>query len=289
MTGPNIIDYFGGSQSTQFKLERPGGLDDRTWKAIGDLVARLNSAIAARDLELVVGCAKELAEAVAKIVLVARGVPVASAARFPDVLTSAHAALDRQPGRGLASDVQVRNIAQGAKSVASQLPELRNKYGTGHGRSVAPEVAEEIALVAVDGALLWVRWALRRLHHVIKGRPDLLIRDLESGTFYRGDLAERLAAARLNEQSVGDQHLVGFNVARRAMRETFLVMNEGVEACTESIDFERWPTGYRSGLLNGLFLTSDGLIDASPWSVHQAALLLRTSGDALAQEVFALA
>lgn len=207
----------------------------------------------------------------------------------PGVLSSAHAALDRQPGKGLAADARIRNIAQGAKTVASQLPELRNKWGTGHGRAVAPEVADELALVAVDGVLLWVRWALRRLHHLIKGRPDLLIRDLEGATFYRGNLAERPAVACLAEHEETDQYQVGFHIARRALRGTFLIMEEGVEACTESADLDRWPLGYRIGLLNGLLLTEDGLIDATPWSIKQAALLLQTSADKLTDAIAELA
>jgi hypothetical protein len=289
MTGRGAAAYFGGAPTTPFRLERPDGLDAAAWAAIEQVLARLNTAIGAGDLELVIGCAKELAESVAKVVLVARGTTVASGATFPDVLSSAHVALDRQPGNGLAADAQIRNIAQGAKTVASQLPELRNKYGTGHGRAVAPEVADELALVAVDGALLWVRWALRRLHHLIKGRPDLLIRDLEGATFYRGDLAERLAAARLAEHDEADQYQVGFHIARRALRDTFLVMEEGVVACTESPDLDRWPLGYRIGLLNGLFLTADGLIDATPWSIKQAALLLQTSADKLTDAIAELA
>lgn len=289
MPGRGAGTYFGGESSAPFRVERPDGLDDAAWVAIDLTLTRLNAAIAASDLQLVVGCAKELTESVAKVVLVARGNTVASSAAFPEVLNSAHAALDRQPGRGLASDAQIRNIAQGAKSVASQLPELRDKYGTGHGHAVAPEVVDELALVAVDGALLWVRWALRRLHHLIKGRPEALIRDLDGATFYRGDLAERLAAARLVKQQEADQYMVGFAVARRAMRDTFLVMEEGVEACTESTDLERWPVGFRVGLLNGLFLTADGLIDATPWSAKQAALLLQTSGNELTDAAAELA
>lgn len=289
MTAHGPAAYFGGVSSVAFQLDRPDGLDDEAWGAIDQALGRLSTATGLGDLPHVIGCAKELVESVAKVVLVTRGNTVASGAKFPDVLNNAHAALDRQPGQGLAADTQVRNIAQGAKTVASQLPELRNKYGTGHGRAAVPEVSDELALVAVDGALLWVRWALRRLHHLIKGRPDRLIRDLEGAIFYRGDLAERLSAARLSECDEGDQYQVGFHVARRAMGDTFLVMEEGVEACTESPDLERWPLGYRSGLLNGLFLTANGLLDATPWSIKQAGLLLQTSADNLTDAIAELA
>lgn len=268
----------------------PDNLDHGSRTAIEQALTRLNTATGANDIALMIGSAKELAESVAKVVLAARGVVVASRANLPDVLNRAHAALDRQPGQGLAADAEIRNIAQGAKTMATQLPELRNKYGTGHGRAVVPEVADELALVAIDAALLWIRWSLRRLHHIIKGQPDLLVRDLDEGvTFYRGDLRDRLAAARLTEHDETNQHLVGFAVARRAMRGTYLARVEGVQECAESTDLERWPNGYRSGLLNGLFLTIDGLIDATPWSVQLAALLLQTSADHLFDTVTELA
>ena len=57
----------------------------------------------------------------------------------------------------------MRNIVQDAKTIASQLPELRNRYGTGQGRPTVPTKADELVLVAVDAVLLWCRWALRRL------------------------------------------------------------------------------------------------------------------------------
>ena len=53
--------------------------------------------------------------------------------------------------------------------MASQLRELRNQYGTGHGRAVVHDITDEVIEACVHGALLWVRWALARLQAVLLG------------------------------------------------------------------------------------------------------------------------
>ena len=102
-----------------------------------------------------------------EVVLAARGEAAATNEDLPKLMTRSQALLDRQPGRGLASDEAVRATAQSALRAISQLPELRNRVGTGHGRALAPPVAEEVALVSVDLTMIWCRWALHRLPHVI--------------------------------------------------------------------------------------------------------------------------
>src|SRR5262245_13063094 len=97
---------------------------------------------------------KELVEATARVVRVARGDTPASEDTLSTNLNRAHAALNRQPGQGLAMDEPVRNIAQGAKTIAGQLSELRNRYGTGHGRATLPTIATELVHVSVDAAML---------------------------------------------------------------------------------------------------------------------------------------
>jgi len=271
--------YFGFAtgQTIDFRLERPDGLSDEHWNAISAYSERLGRAVASNDLPLCIGTAKELVEAVAKVVLEARGKAVTNKADFTDVLTQAHVQLDRQPGAGLSTEPPVRDIAQGVKKIASQLGVLRNAYGTGHGRPYDPEVEQEIALASIDAALLWTRWGLRRLRPLILGSPTALARDLLGGTtFYRGTLTERLHAARLAEIELADQRVIGLAVARRAMRDTFVVQEEGVERCAETHDLQTWPLGYREGLLEGLFIGIDGRLDATSWSVGQAALLLNS-------------
>lgn len=291
MRPSSFASYFGIPGGTvDFRLDRPEGLSDGHWAAIQSCSERLGRAVTSNDLPLCIGASKELVEATAKVVLEARGVAVANKADFTNVLTQAHQQLDRQPGAGLCTDAPVRDIAQGVKKIATQLADLRNTYGTGHGRPYVIEFAEEVALASIDAALVWTRWALRRLRSLILGSPTALARDLLGGTtFYRGTLAERLQAARLSDLDIGDQRLLGLAVARRAMRGTFLVMEEGVERCSETRDSTTWPVGYREGLLEGLFIGLDGRLDATPWSVDQAALLINSLPEAVAGAVAELA
>jgi len=273
-------NYFMTTAAGTLYLECPEGLESTVWSAIDDPLQRLNRALAQGDLPLVVGTCKDLAEAVAKVVLAARGETTASNEKFPTLMASAQAVLDRQPGRGLAADEAIRLAAQSALKTISYLPELRNRVGTGHGRALAPEVAEEVVLVSVDMAMMWCRWALRRLRHVIYGRPESLITSLSGGgTFYRGDLTARLEAARLSELAVADQSALGIAVAHRALRDTFLIREEGVERCAQSSDRVAWPEGYRTGLIAGLLINSEGQIETTPWAVRQIGLLLAVIDD----------
>lgn len=276
MPSNTLARYFGASAgSSALSIKRPDGLSDALWAPIKECVDRLNRAIADDDLHLCIGVAKELTEATAKVVWEARGHTVPNAPKYSYVVTNAQTFLDRQPGRGLATIPPVRDIAQGALTIASKLDELRNSYGTGHGRAYIPDVPEDLALVSIDGAVLWTRWALRRLEAMILGLPTALANDLLSGaTFYGGKLTERLLAARLPDLDLANQHLIGLAVARRAMRDTFLVKEEGVERCAETHDLAIWPTGYREALLEGLFLAIDGSLYLTPWSVGQATLLV---------------
>lgn len=257
------------------ELPRPAGLDEPTWASIESYRVRLDKAIQDKDHPLVIGTAKELVEATAKVVLDARGQTVPSNEDFSSVVGRAHVFLDRQPGQGLAKDVPIRNVAQGARTIVNQLPEIRNKYGTGHGRQVQPEVAEELFLVGVDAALLWTRWALRRLEHMIAGQPSTLVRDLrDGGIFHSGELARRLKAANLDHVEPAEQHLLGVAVGQRAMNETYVVRADGVEACGRDANLETWPPGYRAGVVEGLFLDREGYVRADKWGSHHAGLVV---------------
>lgn len=258
----------------ELELQRPEGVDDDAWKSIEEAVARLRRALDDSDSPLVIGSAKELLETAARVILDARGETVASNVPLPTVLSRAHLAIDRQPGHGLAQDDAVRNIAQGAKTIASQLPELRNRYGTGHGRVALPDIGEELVRVSVDAVMLWCRWALPRLEQLLAGSVPALARDLREGkAFRRADLAARMEAANLPNQPPEDQHLLGVAIAQRAMRDTVVVM-EAVEACANARDLDAWPPRYREGLVEGVFLDRDGYVDAKEWGVGQVAFIL---------------
>jgi hypothetical protein len=262
------------------ELQRPAGLEGPGWTSIEDCLERLRRAARDQDRPLMIGTAKELVEATARVVLHARGETVASGEDYQRVVNRAHAALERQPGPELAADLTISSIATATKKIATQLRDLRNRYGTGHGRAIAPQVAEELVLVSADAAMLWCRWALRRLEHLIAGAPSTLARDLDGAIFRTGELAARLTAANLPELDLPEQHLLGVAVAHRAMRDTRLVMWEGVEACAATPETDTWPAGYRAGLVEGLFLDREGYVDANSWGVRQAAVVLASHPDA---------
>jgi hypothetical protein len=219
------------------ELQRPDGLEDAAWASIEDCLNRLQRAVRDNDRLLTVGAAKELVEATARVVLHARGQPAASGEAYQQVVNRAHAAVERQPGPDLATDPAVRVIAQGAKTIATQLRELRNEYGTGHGRAFVPDVAEEIILVTMDAAVLWSRWALRRLQHLIAGMPSPLARELDEGNVFRsGELRDRLIAVDLPHLEPDDQRLLGVAVAQRAMRGTFVARWAQIQSILASLE-----------------------------------------------------
>jgi Abortive infection C-terminus len=268
------------TQLSRLELERPEGLEDRAWESIEDCLNRLQRAFRDGDRLLIVGSAKELVEATARVVLDARGQPAASGEDFQEAVNQAHVALKRQPGPELAIDPAVRAIAQGSKTIATQLRELRNDYGTGHGRAFIPDVAEEVMLVGVDAAMLWSRWALRRLQHFIAGMPSMLARELHEGkTIRSGELRDRLVAVDLPSLDPDDQRLLGVAVADRAMRGTFVIKEDGVDACAEAQDASLWPPGYREGLAEGLFLDRKGHVYVEEWGARHTAIVLAAHPD----------
>lgn len=120
--------------------------------------------------------------------------------------------------------------------------------------------AEEVDL-ALDGALTWVRWALRRIGLFAEGRPDELILDLIGSdtesqvSFTRGLLARRLAAADLPRQPERYQRALGVAVGQRSAGNTFVVIADGFTPAVESDDLDAWPSQYRVGLAYGRLST----------------------------------
>jgi hypothetical protein len=79
-------------------LKRPDGLGETEWEAIKDAERRLTKASKSDDGPLVAGSAKELCEAIAKVVIGARGGVPSAKADMSELITSAHRALEFQPG-----------------------------------------------------------------------------------------------------------------------------------------------------------------------------------------------
>jgi hypothetical protein len=264
-----------GIPTTTLKLDRPTGIEDPSWAAITATIERLDRAINSGDLSQAVGVAKELVESVARSVLVVRGEVVPENAVFTGVVAKAHEVLERQPGKGLTQAEPLRSVMQNAKAMACKLGDLRNSYGTGHGRALEPRVTDELSQICIDAALMWSRWALRRLNALALGMPTPLINDLLGGGIFRsGLLTERLASADLAHQEPEVQRRIGVAVGQRAMRETFVVRQDGIEECAERDEPEIWPAAYREGAFEGLFVNPFGQLTVDSWSARWAPRLI---------------
>jgi hypothetical protein len=255
-------------------LQRPDYIDDDSWESIEAYHARLIRAVEAEDKPQAIGSMKDLIETISKVILTLRGEVIERAADFHEVARRAQAAIERQPGHGLAQAEPIRSISQSALTIARRLGEVRNDFGTGHGRALEPRVETEIYSIGMEAGMLWCRWSLTRLSALAFGLPDPLIHDLNRSTFYSGDLAGRLVAAQLSQLDPAQQRQIGVAVGRRAMRETFLVRAEGVRACADTGDLNRWPADYRVGVLNGLFFSEQEQLTLDEWMASLASRLV---------------
>ena len=254
-------------------LHRPEGLDDPHWDAIQSHETRLADASARSDRSAIVGAAKELCEAVAAVVCSALA-QTFNADDYGQKLSAAHAALDRRPGHGAASEGSVRNISQAAKTMAVELNLLRNGVGTGHGRPFVPVVTRETAAVAESAALLWSGWALARLDEVLRGQVSGLVAELErGGGWRRGLLKQRFDEVDLPSLHTEDQHRIGVAVAHRGSGGgTFVVSEAGIDPLRSFP--EVWPPHYRSGVAAGLLVDGAGRLGIRRWFVEALAAVV---------------
>lgn len=254
------------------EIDVPTEVDRDSAAAIRSHVGRLRAAQERNDLSDVVGCAKEVAESVARVVLAARGRVLSNNASFRELIGEAHRCLDRQPGEGIASDPSVRRMAQSAKGLVEELGQLRNDVGTGHGRASTPTVLVEHAEIATDAVTVWARWALRRLPAFINSDLNDLLQLLQGGTFYKGTLRSRLDAIGLSNLEARDAHALGLAIGRRTIGETFMVRIEGVDPVIAQPG--RFSSDFRSGLIEGLLFDVNGALSTTASGVGLAVDLL---------------
>ncbi|MFI1652177.1 abortive infection family protein [Streptomyces avidinii] len=258
----------------QEPLPRPKQVQPGHWAALCDAHQRLGRAVEAGDFAHVVGAAKELAESAARVTIEANGEVYSDNAPYSTLLSAAHSIVAHACKPNLPPDDLLRAIPTNARKMATQLAEIRNRYGTGHGRADIHEVTEEVAEASVHAALLWVRWVLARHETVLLGNVTALVTDLQNSSFSSGQLAERLDAANIPDLAEPEQRRLGVAVGRRTANETFNVRIDGVEACAKNP--ERWPDAYRKGVIEGLFINLDNQVDAySAASPDCAAELLQ--------------
>lgn len=265
------------SRYQRFHVGRPQYLSQEHWDSVDCEVTRLERSLAAGDQVQAIGDVKCLVEAVAKVALDINGTPADPNASFDSTVNKAHALLAQQPGHELAYESEFGRMATQASKIARNLGNIRNEFGGGHGRARQPHVKSEMVDMSLDGGLMWVRWALRRLGLFSEGRPDALIRDLveESAVFRAGMLRRRLEAANLPSLEPHHQRALGVAVGQRAMRGTFVIWEGGVDACLESDDTETlWTPQYRIGLAHGLLFDPDEQPTVTDPSLRAALMAL---------------
>ncbi|MFZ3474238.1 hypothetical protein ACODT3_04930 [Streptomyces sp. 4.24] len=248
---------------TNEPLPRPQWLREENWLAISHFHERLISAVERDDRPGIVGSAKELVESVARVVLTAHGRTVSDGDDYLKVLGAAHKVIEHATSPDVPANHPVRSVPEGTRKIAGYLRELRNDFGSGHGRAIVHDVTDEVVDTCIQAALLWVRWALARLQTVLLGAVNPLVEDLRSGAlFYKGDLETRLAVANIPQLDPAQQRLLGIAVGQRTANQTNNVRIEGVRACARQP--ERWPDEYRAGVIEGLFLNEDGQVHTYP-------------------------
>jgi len=229
------------------------------------------------DLSEVVGKSKELVETVARVVVMSVEGTVNEKLEFQPTVKAAHKALDRQPGVGLADSEPVRAIAKSAQTLATSLAPLRNAFGTGHGRARVPDVVQETATLCVEAALLWSRWALRRLGHLLADYPNDLIAAVHTGTSQRA-LRDKFAAAALSQQPPEVQHLIGVAFGRQSAGGFFNATEVGVEPAIDG-GYDDYPLAYRQGLLEGMLLVAEGTVGLTDFYTKWFVSLLASLPD----------
>ncbi|WP_439382171.1 hypothetical protein [Amycolatopsis lexingtonensis] len=266
---------------TRFEIARPEYLGDDHWACVQREADRLWRSLAADDGSQALGDIKCLVESVSRIVLDIDGTPAAPNVGFEAVVGQAHSLLAGQPGHQLANESPFGNLATQASKIAKNLSVVRNEFGGGHGRARTPDLRDEMVALALDGGLLWTRWALRRLGYFSEGRPTSLINDLvvTPQIFYAGVLERRLRAANLPKVEARHQRTIGVAVGQRAMQGTFVVRRDGLEPCLASDDLNTWPRDYRLGLAYGLWFDTTGALTLTIRSVQEALQVLEPVPD----------
>lgn len=121
--------------------------------AIEDQLARLQRA--EDDPGLMLGTAKEMLESTAKYVLEELGFPVQGNVDFGQLLYLARERLGVRPEDIAANNPEtqaVKKILGAAATIGEQVNHLRNREGTGHGRTLPSGVSEPVAYLVVREA-----------------------------------------------------------------------------------------------------------------------------------------
>lgn len=155
-------------QSPRVRLAEEGALANLTDPSvIKSHLSRIHAAVEF-DPELAIGSAKELIESTAKLVLTERGVAFTKDDDLTRLTNRAAEALNLRPNQAATDGPDggsgVKRILGGALNIAVGVAELRNAYGTGHGRDRRPSgLGSRHAHLAANAAYLWCELMLDTL------------------------------------------------------------------------------------------------------------------------------
>jgi hypothetical protein len=237
-------------------------LESEAWAAIESYKRRLERASSFDDRPGVVGAAKDLIECIARVVVLATGATVSDSAEFSPLVREAQRALKRQAGGDVGQSEEVRAISNAALAMASAVAPIRNRVGNGHGRARLEPIDEEMLSLVVDAAMLWCRWALRRLGHLLAQYPHSLVTELTTKSSQVG-LQAAFDGVRIFDQPADIQHYLGVTLGRSAAGGYGNAFVVGLEPMiTGSSD--SFPVAYRLGLVDGIVLDGWGQIALMP-------------------------
>lgn len=257
----------------RFELPRLEAVPEEQRQAILAETQRLDRALEHDDKPQAIGALKDLIESIARSVKELNGEAVGGGEDAAKVIKAAHELLRAQPGPSLSHDSRHSNIAASALKIVAQIPAARNAAGTGHGRATVPDITEDELTLMLDGALMWSRWALRRLDAFCLGRPIQLVDALKESTWTSGTLARRLAATNLTDEITAAQ--VGNAVGRRAAGGTFTVYRDGITTPANSEDLQTWPVAYRRAAARALMFDTAGNATVDARHLTDAIQLVR--------------
>lgn len=122
---------------------------------VAQQITRMEAAVV-NDPALAIGTAKELVETVCRTILEARDVALSKIAELPELVKLTAKTLELTPGdvsdKAKAADT-IRRLLSNLGSIAQGVAELRNQYGTGHGKKAGTKgLGSRHAKLAVGAA-----------------------------------------------------------------------------------------------------------------------------------------
>ena len=242
----------------EFGEQELGYLGDPARTAVLAAVDRVMRAVAIKDVEAMIGSAKDLSEGVAKVTIGALG---GSYGANADLNGLGHAVLEvlgLHPS-GLHGEQALQKLHGSLIAGMQALGELRNRHGTGHGRPSPSPLPAADAAFAVACASAWTKWVLAAAARVFVARAEIAkaARSIAEDVFRRGEIPALLQTLNVQTLSAPDQRLLGLAVSRRwTSGHTFLARDDVVVPLARGE--AEYPTAFADGVLTGLLVDETG-------------------------------